>query len=219
MLNKRNLIGHETIENCPLKILNNNFSLHKTNAYSFADFPYLFGLFQINLFLFAGVVVLLYVSVTPVEAHQCGYHYHTNDYFTIYYSTYYKRCYPIYYGYCYNTVTMNSYSYCVVEIINHLCLINNIKILNVCVQGFVDLLMINNSFYTHINKADICFLEILPKHNHSALKAFNTVILVYACKFIILYFHFNISVLQEFYYFRDTIYFFSYCLLTNFYNI
>lgn len=133
MLNKRNLIGHETIENRPLKILNNNFSLHKTNAYSFADFPYLFGLFQVNLFLFAGVLVLLYVSVTPVKAHQCGYHYHTNDYFTIYYSAYYKRCYPIYYGYCNDTVTMTNYPYRVVKRINHLCLIINIKILNVCV--------------------------------------------------------------------------------------
>lgn len=103
MLNKKNLVGHETIENRPLKILNNNFSLHKTNVHSFADFPFLFGFFQVNLFLFAGVLVLLYGSVTPVEADQCGYHYHTNDYFTIYYSTYYKRCYPIYYGYCNNT--------------------------------------------------------------------------------------------------------------------
>lgn len=134
MLNKKNLVGHETIEYRPLKILNNNFSLHKTNVHSFADFPFLFGFFQVNLFLFAGVLVLLYGSVTPVEADQCGYHYHTNDYFTIYYSTYYKRCYPIYYGYCNNTVTINYNSYCVVEIINHLCLIINIKILNVCVK-------------------------------------------------------------------------------------
>lgn len=133
MLNKRKLVGHETIENRPLKILNNNFSLHKTNVHSFADFPYLFGFFQVNLFLFAGVVVLLCLSVTPVEADQCGYHYHTNEYYTIYYSAYYKRCYPIYYGYCYNGVSMNYYPYRVVKRINHLCLIINIKILNVCV--------------------------------------------------------------------------------------
>lgn len=108
MLNKRNLVGHETKANLPLKILN-HFSLHKTILYSFADFPYMFGLFQVNLLFFAGVVLLLFVTVTPVEADQCGYHFHTNDYYTIYYSTYMKRCYFIYYGYCYNSVTMNSY--------------------------------------------------------------------------------------------------------------
>ncbi|XP_052706658.1 uncharacterized protein LOC128182080 [Crassostrea angulata] len=59
---------------------------------------------KINLLLFAGVLVLLYVSVTPVEAHQCGYHYHTNDNYTMYNSTYYKRYYAIYYGYCYNRI-------------------------------------------------------------------------------------------------------------------
>lgn len=59
---------------------------------------------QVNLLFFAGVVLLLFVTVTPVEADQCGYHFHTNDYYTIYYSTYMKRCYFIYYGYCYNSI-------------------------------------------------------------------------------------------------------------------
>ncbi|XP_065927312.1 uncharacterized protein [Magallana gigas] len=61
---------------------------------------------QVNLLFLACAVVLLYVSVSPVEAvsAHCGYHYHTNQYYTVYYSTYYKRYYPLYYGYCTNGV-------------------------------------------------------------------------------------------------------------------
>lgn len=58
---------------------------------------------------------------------------------------------------CNNMVIINYNFYCVVEIINYLCLIINIKILNVCVKWFVDLLMINNLFYVNINKVDIFF--------------------------------------------------------------
>lgn len=107
-------VGHETVKkNPPVKILNNNFSLHKNILNSFADLPFLFGLFQVNLLFSAGVVVLLYVSATRVEAHECGYHFHTNEYYTVYFSTYYKRYYALYYGYCYNGVRMNYYPYCV----------------------------------------------------------------------------------------------------------
>ncbi|XP_052708950.1 uncharacterized protein LOC128183828 [Crassostrea angulata] len=55
---------------------------------------------QVNLLFLACAFILLYVSVTPVEAEACGYHYHINEYFTVYYSTTYKRFHPLYYGYC-----------------------------------------------------------------------------------------------------------------------
>ncbi|XP_065927780.1 uncharacterized protein [Magallana gigas] len=61
---------------------------------------------QVNLLFLACAVVLLYVSVAPVEAvsTHCGYHYHYNEYFTRYYSSYYRRYYPTYYGCCKNEV-------------------------------------------------------------------------------------------------------------------
>lgn len=45
MLNKKNLVGYEIIENCFFKILNNNFLLYKINVYFFVDFLFLFGFF------------------------------------------------------------------------------------------------------------------------------------------------------------------------------
>lgn len=35
-----------------------------------------------------------------MEAELCGYHYHTNNYFTVSYTGGYKIYYPIYYGFC-----------------------------------------------------------------------------------------------------------------------
>nr|XP_034331531.1 uncharacterized protein LOC105347092 isoform X1 [Crassostrea gigas] len=66
----------------------------------------------VNLLFLACAVVLLYVSVSPVEAvsAHCDnkfitrYHYHTNQYYTVYYSTYYRRYYPTDNGCCENEV-------------------------------------------------------------------------------------------------------------------
>eukprot|EP00105_Crassostrea_gigas_P031558 XP_011454293.1 PREDICTED: uncharacterized protein LOC105347094 [Crassostrea gigas] len=55
---------------------------------------------KVNLLFLACAFILLYVSVTPVEAEACGYHYHINQYYTVYYTGGYKRFHPLYYGFC-----------------------------------------------------------------------------------------------------------------------
>uniref|UniRef100_A0A8W8JE74 Secreted protein n=1 Tax=Magallana gigas TaxID=29159 RepID=A0A8W8JE74_MAGGI len=55
---------------------------------------------QVNLLFLGCAFILLYVSVTPVDAEACGYHYHTNNYFTRYYTGYFKRFHPLFYGFC-----------------------------------------------------------------------------------------------------------------------
>uniref|UniRef100_A0A8W8JFH8 Uncharacterized protein n=1 Tax=Magallana gigas TaxID=29159 RepID=A0A8W8JFH8_MAGGI len=72
---------------------------------------------QVNLLFLGCAFILLYVSVTPVDAEACGYHYHTNNYFTRYYTGYFKRFHPLFYGFCTSGVSVICYPF--------LCYLNN----------------------------------------------------------------------------------------------
>lgn len=99
--------------------------MSKNIWFTVIDPRFLFGLLQVNLLFLACAVVLLYVSVAPVEAvsTHCGYHYHYNEYFTRYYSSYYRRYYPTYYGCCKNEVCT-----CIIFFLSIVFLLSRIKV-------------------------------------------------------------------------------------------